>query len=154
MSRFIPHPGETAIHVWLDSHFGTGPLPDLRFWIRTDSQTIWAAAPSLLPPPGLEIQGLGVKAFRRAPPRGKPTSAFIALFGQRATRNVCDLDADQVQRFVQREPLTGFDGYGYQVVRTAWGVLGCGEIRDGVLRSLLPKHWLYGQPPLPDFGAG
>lgn len=156
---FHPHPGDAAIRSWLDAHFGVGDLPDIRFWVREDSQTIWAVAPAMAPPAGVPLQSLGIKAFRRAPPRGKPTSTFIALFGRRATRNVVDLDAAQTQAFVSGEQLTAahglaLDGHGYQVVRAPWGVLGCGELRGGVLKSLLPKHWLYGQPPLADFAAG
>lgn len=151
---FTVHPEEDAVRGWLDQHFAVGPLPDLRFWIRVDSKTIWAVSAHLRLPEGLEVQSLGVKAFRKAPPRGKPTSVFLGLIGARARRNACDLDAEQVHRFVSGERLSGFDGYGYQVVRAPWGVLGCGEIRDGLLRSLLPKHWLYGQPPSADFGQG
>lgn len=151
---FAIHPDEAGVRAWLDTHFAVGPLPDLRFWVRTDSQTIWAVAASVDVPPGLVVQSLGVKAFRKDPPRGKPTTALLGVIGARARRNACDLDPEQVVRFVAGEGLTGFDGYGYQVVRAAWGVLGCGEIRDGVLRSLLPKHWLYGQAPPEDFGLG
>lgn len=151
---FVIHPDEAAVRGWLDQHFGVGDLPDLRFWVRTDSQTIWAVAAGVTIPAGIEVQSLGIKAFRKAPPRGKPTSTFVGVIGARAERNVCDLDADQVVRFVAGERLTGFDGYGYQVVRAPWGVLGCGEIRDGLLKSLLPKHWLYGQAPPADFGTG
>lgn len=150
----MPHPDDAMIRGWLDTHFEVGPLPDLRFWVRSDSQTIWAVAPDVMLPPGIVPQSLGIKAFRRAPPRGKPTSTFLGVIGARAHRNVCDLDAAQVVPFVSGERLAGFDGYGYQVVRAPWGVLGCGEIREGLLRSLLPKHWLYGQPPSADFGAG
>lgn len=154
-----PHPDDAEIRAWLDAHFGVGDLPELSFWVRTDSQTIWAASAGIAPPEGVPLQSLGIKAFRRLPPRGKPTSTFIALFGGRATRNVCDLNAAQTQAFISGERLTAasglpLDGHGYQVVRAPWGVLGCGEIRGGELKSLLPKHWLYGQPPLDDFAEG
>ena len=151
---FLPHPEDAGIRGWLDAHFRVGLLPALAFWMRADSQTIWAVSASATPPAGVALQTLGIKAFRRMPPRGKPTSSFIGLFGAEATRNVCDLDAAQTLAFVQGAPLEGFDGHGYQVVRAPWGVLGCGEIRQGVLTSLLPGHWLYGQPPLADFAQG
>lgn len=71
----------------------------------------------------------------------KPTSVFIQLFGRHARKGVVSLDKEQAKRFASgRDPEIGTDvSRGYVIVRYGKYDLGCGHLKEGVLKNMLPK---------------
>jgi NOL1/NOP2/fmu family ribosome biogenesis protein len=98
---------------------------------------IWATSASLIPPlasprlPGLRI-------LRRAPGGLKPTSVFLALLADRITARRVDTDLDRLRKLLlgQWIPTDASDGHCAIVFRA--DVLGCGRVRDGRVRALIP----------------
>ncbi len=144
---FEPVPDQAAVLAWLEHRYGlsSAVFAGHRFWHRPGSPAIWIAAADCLPPPGLRLEACGLLMSREPLPRAKPTSVFLQRFAASATRNVVDLDTEGTGRFLRGEtqPLpAGSEGRGFCVVRAAGRVLGCGQVTDGELVSLLPRAWV------------
>ena len=142
---FIPLPEPEALLAWLDATYG---LPaDLfaghRFWLRTDSGTLWLTDAGTVPPPGVRLDAFGLLAFRDAPPRGRPTNTFALRFGAHATKSVLELDVAASRALLAGEPVAVADATetGWRIVRGPGQVLGMGWVAEGQLRSELPRSW-------------
>lgn len=79
--------------------FDAEVLAPLRFWLRTDSGAVWAAAADVDPAgvDGIETVGLAVSRSVDAPLR--LSTAFARRFGRHATRNVVRVSADDAAHF-------------------------------------------------------
>jgi NOL1/NOP2/fmu family ribosome biogenesis protein len=92
----------------------------------------------------LKIEAAGVPLVRRISSGWKPTTAGFQLVGQQATRNVVDLDDEDMERFLedgilhQTLPLQA----GYVIVRWNGKVLGCGLYGRPGLQSQIPGERL------------
>lgn len=91
---------------------------------------------------GLDYESVGLPFLRVGGEHDKPTTDALQRFGDRATKNVVDLSADEARGFVQGETVErefDVEDLGYVVVRHDGSVLGCGLYFPGELRSQIPK---------------
>jgi len=112
-------------------------LADLTF--IEGREEIWAC--SSVPPPGIEPdRPSGVRALRRQTDGLKPTSAFLIALGDRITASRVDLDADGLRRVLlgQRIPSPSRQSDGYGALCFRGDVIGCGKVRGGSLKGLIP----------------
>jgi hypothetical protein len=112
--------------------------------------------PGPVPPP--ELVGLPGAGVQVSPP--KLTTAAAMRFGDRAARQVVDLEPEQAQAFIRRETSTlgagqcaQLESPGYAIVRLRGFAIGLGAVKraDGGFRlaSLYPKAWV-GNAEVPD----
>ncbi len=151
---FEPCADRARLLDFLAERYGMAPavFDDFTFWCRPGAPSIWMTTAALELPPGPHVEALGVLVMRKPPPAGKPTSTFLMRMGGHATRQALDLDDAGAAAFLRRESLdlsaTAVDGAegvrGYCVVRDRIGVIGCGFVQGGVLRSELPRAWTEG----------
>ncbi len=71
----------------------------------------------------------------------KPTSVFIQLFGRHAKKGIVNIGKEQAKRFASGMDLEiGTDlSRGYVIVRYGNYDLGCGRLKEGILKNMLPK---------------
>lgn len=144
---FEPLPEQARLRAFFQWRYGIDPsvFEGHVFIGRPNTRSVWIAARSCAPPPGLRPASMGIQVMRKPPPRGKPSSVFLQRFGGQASRNVYVLGEEGAARFMRREsqriaPID--DAQGYCVVRTERRVLGCGRIEGETLHSEIPKAWL------------
>lgn len=145
---FEPLPDQGLVPRYCAERFGIDPavFAGHVFWRRAGSRLIRIADRGCVPPPGVEVDSIGMQVMRRPPPRGKLTSVFMQRFAAGATRNVYRLDDARAIRFMAREtlPITPVDdASGYAVVIGPDGVLGCGRVVGEHLHSEIPRAWLH-----------
>ncbi len=131
---------------WLEERFGIAPstFESYRWWRRRGARAVWIAARDVVVDAQWAVEAVGLVAFRKPPPRGYPTTAFVARFGGFATRRVAevgDVEALALLRGAEidwnSEPTAG-----PVVVRNAsLGALGRGWIRSGRLTLELRREW-------------
>ncbi len=136
----------------LRRHFGlpADAFTGLRFHARGDE--IHATDAGHAPWPRPRPQSSGIPLIKRAGHWPKPTTAAAMLLGDRATRNVVDLNRDQRDAYQRRaaiapdpEQLRACTGRGYVIVRYAGLALGAAFLarRDPPeLRSEFPRIWV------------
>lgn len=129
---------EEALHVF-ERRFGVPPdaLADLTFVERPDE--IWVCRSH--PPSGIQPERpSGLRALRRVGTSLKPTSAFLAALGERITTSRVDLDRDSLRAVLlgRRILLTDPPADGYVALCYRGDVLGCGQLRGGLLHGLIP----------------
>lgn len=143
---FEPYPDAAGVRDYLCERFGmpAEALAEHAFWWRRGTRSIWILRAGHAPPAEAAVEAAGLVAFRQAPPRGFPTSAFLRRFGHAATRAVVDVDWPSALRLMHGEGLAE-DGYpergGPYILRSPRAVLGRGWTREGVLRLDVPKGW-------------
>ncbi|HSG89727.1 MAG TPA: RsmB/NOP family class I SAM-dependent RNA methyltransferase [Pseudomonadales bacterium] len=133
---------------------------DLHFFL--DSRHLRAVRSDHAPPAGIQLENIGIDFARRRSTHPKITTGTAMAIGQRAGRNVVELDGEELERWRAREELAlpkarlaGCER-GYQLVRSNGLVHGTGFLRlddagDGRLESQFPKAWMRGRPA--DAGA-
>lgn len=119
---------------------------------RPNAKTVWIADRRLRIPPRPEPTAVGMPFFHTKSRYPRPTSAAAMRFGRHATRNVVDLDEDQVRALVAQrdvrltcEQERSLSGTGYVFARYRGVVLTVGLYRSeqegGVLIGAVPKSW-------------
>ena len=131
-------PREEALRLF-EQRFGVAreSLADLTF--IEGREEIWAC--SSVPPPGIKPdRPPGVRALRRQVDGLKPTSGFLIALGDRITASRIDLDADALRRILlgRRIPSLSRQSDGYGALCFRGDVIGCGRVRGGSLRGLIP----------------
>jgi len=79
--------------------------------------------------------------FARADKTTKPSTNMIQLFGKYATKNIVELEKDEVQILISGEDIekqTSCED-GYVILKYKNYNLGCGLLKDGKLKGLIPK---------------
>lgn len=69
----------------------------------------------------------------------KPTSNFIHMFGHLASRNVISVGREQARAFSMGEDLEAEGEDGYVIISYDGRPLGCGLLKGGAVKNLLPK---------------
>jgi hypothetical protein len=143
---FEPYPESEAVWRYLAERFGLtkDTFAAHRLWHRPGVTSIWIAHAACRPASVLRVQGLGLMAFRRPPPRGYPTSTFLRRFGAGAERNVYDVSWEAALQLMHERTLAvrDLDSHsGPWVVRCGQTVIGRGWVRESVLRLDAPKTW-------------
>ncbi|MCP4658660.1 MAG: hypothetical protein GY856_24885 [bacterium] len=119
---------------------------------RPNAKTVWIADRRLRLPPRPDPAAVGMPFFHTRARYPRPTSAAAMKFGRHATRNVVDLDAQQVRELVAQrdvrltsEQERSLTGTGYVFARYRGIVLTVGLYRaqeeGGVLIGAVPKSW-------------
>ncbi len=119
------------------------PLEKLQrysFWER--GRKVWAFSGELWEIKNIEA--LGIKALTRGRDL-KPSTAFLRIVGEYATRNVVHLPEDEALLFLKGEDVK-IDApveHGYVIVRCHADILGCGFYRkeEKRLQSLVPAKY-------------
>ncbi len=125
--------------TYLERRFGV-PIPTLdalTFVERRDAWWVCTAAPH----PGIESnRPPGLRALRHQPGGLKPTSAFLVALGDCIIRSRIDLTIDALRSLLLGHRLKAVIDLtdGYVAVCYQDDVLGCGVVRHGVLRGLIP----------------
>lgn len=116
--------------------FGVAEVPG-RLVVRGES--IWlTTAPDW--PEGVRIHAMGVRLFRVQRQGFKPTSFGLMVLGPRITQRRVELTREELRdlllgRVLPKEGLPE----GYVALCLEGEVLGCGEVRNGKLRSHIPR---------------
>jgi NOL1/NOP2/fmu family ribosome biogenesis protein len=129
---------------WWETRFAIGAetFENHTFWERGAGK-IWAFAAEA--PTPIAIEGLGMTMLRTRQEHWKPTTNAVQRFGETATRNVIELDAEQAVTFLDGEDQElDWDGdWGYliaaQEIGGAHEPIGVGLFVHGELRSRIPK---------------
>lgn len=143
---FEPYAHAEGVWAYLEERFGMArfDLAGFRLWQRGEGKTVWILPSGIDVPGDLKIEWAGLPVLRQPLPRGFPTNAFVRRFGDRATRNVFDVDWETALRLmyshqIEAEALDPKGGP--YVVRSPLGPLGRGWVRKGRLLLDIPKGW-------------
>ncbi len=138
----------------LVQRFGLPPGSPARLrLLRRGRRWLHAVADDHRPPAEPEPRFLGIPLFKLDASQPKPTTAAALLLGRHATRNVIEVDADQLAATLSRRPfaprsdqLEGCDDAGFLILRHRGIPLGAGLLakRDGclVVESQVPRSWV------------
>jgi NOL1/NOP2/fmu family ribosome biogenesis protein len=137
-------PSREAVLEWWETRFGLPPesFADFTFWEKGAGK-LWAFHDTLDYPVRAESLGLAVLRVRQE--HWKPTTDAAQRFGNGATRNVLELDAEGARAFLRGEDREiEWDGdWGYLFVTHelagAPEPIGVGLYLHGELRSRVPK---------------
>ncbi len=115
--------------------FGLEELPG-RVLYR--SGTYWlTSSPELLE--GVTIHAVGIPLLREQRGGLKPTSFGLSLLGDRLRRGVVELGREELLALLLGRTLPREGRDGYVALRYQDEVLGCGQLKGGKLRSLIPR---------------
>jgi NOL1/NOP2/fmu family ribosome biogenesis protein len=133
-----------AVLAWYEDRFGIDPgtFDDHTFWEKGAGK-VWVLAGEA--PSPIAIEALGMTFLRTRQEHWKPTTDAVQRFGDRATRNVIDLDGSAARRFLAGETQElDWDGdWGYLVAAHEFAggraPIGVGLYTYGELQSTVPK---------------
>jgi NOL1/NOP2/fmu family ribosome biogenesis protein len=152
--RQVPgRPSRQEVLDWWDERFGIDPetFDDHSFWEKGAGK-VWAFSGDVADP--APVEALGLTFLRTRQEHWKPTTTAAFRFGEAATRNRIELDADAAARFVRGEDQeVAWDGdWGYLIATQDLGgdqtPLGVGLYLYGELRSRVPKGYQQPLEPL------
>ena len=114
-------------------------LSDLeRFLFVEHAGEIWAAtaaAPSVLS----LARPAGVRALRRMESGFKPTSTFLVLLGERIRAGRAEVETQEdLAALLLGKDLPSSLGPGFAAISFRGDVVGCGTVREGRIRALIP----------------
>jgi NOL1/NOP2/fmu family ribosome biogenesis protein len=138
---------------WWDDRFGIDPetFAEYSFWEKGAGK-VWAFAGDVTDP--APVEAIGLTFLRTRQEHWKPTTTAAFRFGERATRNVIELDPTAAARFVRGDDQDlQWDGdWGYLIaahdVAGEVTPLGVGLYLYGELRSRVPKGYQTELAPL------
>ncbi|MEM4272355.1 MAG: hypothetical protein QXH30_02100 [Candidatus Bilamarchaeaceae archaeon] len=72
----------------------------------------------------------------------KPSTSFVQLFGNLATKNTVELNREETLRFAAGDSLETAQNAetGYVIVKFKGAAIGCGFYKDGKIANLFPKR--------------
>jgi len=89
----------------------------------------------------LNVAGAGLKLLKSTGSGGfKPSTRGVQVFGRWATKNLCDVTAEDLRALVEGRSLPREGARGFVLLRFAEAVVGVGLLRDGQLVSQLPRN--------------
>lgn len=116
--------------------FGVEELPG-RVLQRGDSWWL-TTAPEV--PPGVRVHSLGVRLLRVQGRGLKPTSFGLVLLGPRIKKGRVELTREELLSLLLGRPLRREGLHpGYVALCLEGEVVGCGEVRGGVVRCHIPR---------------
>jgi NOL1/NOP2/fmu family ribosome biogenesis protein len=80
----------------------------------------------------------GLRALRIQPDGLKPTSVFLVHLGDWITSSRIEVDRDALRRLASGQPLPSDREDGYVALSYRGDVIGCGQVRRGALRAVIP----------------
>ncbi len=99
---------------------------------------IWAA--TVAAPSSLSLaRPAGVRALRRTESGFKPTSAFLTLLGERVCAGWAEVETQEdLAALLLGKDLPCSLGPGFAAISLHGDIVGCGTVREGRLRALIP----------------
>ena len=139
--------GESYRRWWSETYGGPADVLASFAFFQRGGKTVWVAAR------GVELRGLdpvdavGIPFVRMESRVWKPTSVAALAFGSAATRNVVELQDNEMRAFLGRETVELGDddrrrelpNRGFVIVRYRGVPLGCGQWRPDAVVSCVPK---------------
>lgn len=89
----------------------------------------------------LDLETAGIRFLRRTGRGLKPTTYGLQVIEDGITRNVVQVERDELSKLLRREGMIPRDieEEGYVAIRFKDKVIGCGMFKDGVVSSRIPK---------------
>lgn len=129
----------------LETRFGWKKELFEDFGFLQSSDKIWICSKECLKDyvSGLKIETIGLLFARKGYQRDvKPTTNIVQLFGKHTTKNVVELTDEQTYTFLHGLDISDFKSDasdGYVIVRRGEDYLGVAILRQGKLKSQVPK---------------
>ncbi len=102
------------------------------------ADAIWAAS-AVLPPSLSSLRPPGLRALRRMRDRLKPTSLFLRFLGDRITSSRVEIaDPGELRTLLLGGELPTEMSAGYVAISFRGDVIGCGAVRDGRVKAVIP----------------
>ncbi len=114
------------------------PIPD---WVKIEGKS------------NLRMMSSELQNFQTTTPKGipaanmngvfpKPSTSFLQLFGNLATKNVIELEKEDALKFATRENLQTLQNAetGYVILKYKGATLGCGFYKEGKIENFFPKQ--------------
>lgn len=140
-----PCPDDTRRRVieYLNQRFGLDPeiLEEYSFWVASKGRVIIGPAEI---PKDIRIDTAGI-LIARVHQNVKPSSNLLQLFGRSMSKAIVELHREDACRFMQGLDLSlpdysevDFDD-GYVLLQYDGYPLGCGLLKDGKIKNMLPR---------------
>ena len=109
-----------------------------RFLFVEHAGEIWAATAAA--PSGLSLaRPAGVRALRRTESGFKPTSAFLTLLGEKVRAGRAEVETQEnLAALLLGKDLPCSLGPGFAAISLRGDIVGCGAVREGRIRALIP----------------
>ncbi len=105
--------------------------------IEQHGDDVWAASES--PPPDIPARRpTGLRILRRTPKGPRPTSSFLILLADRVTGGRIELGVDDLKDLLLGRQLAVDGSDGHVALAYHGDVVGCGHMRRGMVRALIP----------------
>jgi NOL1/NOP2/fmu family ribosome biogenesis protein len=138
--------GDERGEVWdfIEGRFGVPIDVRDRYTLWERGKTYWALSGSsstMKSMASLKIISVGIPLVRKIRDQLKPTTGGLRLLSHWVTQNRIRLDETAASKLLHQGELlwTGEQSDGYVLLDTKEGVLGCGLLHRGRLRSQIPK---------------
>lgn len=131
---------ESKAWEYLEERFGVGSHDLANFelekiagdwWLHTGTQNI-----------ELTYETRGIRFVRETGQGLKPTTYALQLLGPRLSKNVVEVDKEELEKLLKREKMIEREldtSEGYVAIKYEGRVIGCGMYKDGVVSSRIPK---------------
>ena len=143
--RFVDTTRRIELIGWFTDRFGVSPSFFAGFAFLETRQAYWllSDSPHLDKLRRLRVHRTGVPVLRKIQNRLKPTTSAVRLFGNRATRNVVDLDRAHLMRLLRYGEihLSSHVTPGYVIVSSQSQILGCGLFTGRKLLNQIPRGY-------------
>lgn len=129
-----------AVLGYLEERFGIGQQHFSGFGLYMGSKGRVFLGPKRIPGPATPVS-VGI-LIARISGSVKPSTNLLQLFGRHATRNVMELSKDEAIRYLNGEDLRVSEKKvtdGYVLLQYLEFPLGCGMLKKGVIKNMLPK---------------
>jgi len=129
-----------AVLEYLDERFGLGPelFSDFGFYLASKGR-VYLGPKQSIPKPRIVTIGLLVARVSDAI---KPTTNLLQAFGRHVKKNSIPLTKEQTVSYARGEdirPESGDVTDGYVLLTSDGHPLGCGLLKDGTIKNMLPK---------------
>ncbi len=132
---------QRMILEYLEERFGFDPQIFSGYAFYAGAKGRVYLGPSALPLAGKAISS-GILIARTDPGKVKPTTNLLQLFGHHVKKNFIDLDRAKAASFVNGEDIEMRESAaddGYVLLRYAAMPLGCGLLKNSMVKNMIPK---------------
>ncbi len=130
---------------YFTDRFGIGLSSFEGFRLLESRRTYWllTQSPHVEKLKSLKVHTAGIPVLRKSKTYLKPTTAALQMFGFRASRNVVNLDRQQLDRLLTDNQISLSLSMtpGYVILAHHRHILGCGLYIEGRLLSQIPRSY-------------
>lgn len=146
--RFVDDPRRSEVLKYFEDRFGIGLDVFQSFGLLESPQAYWllSLSPQVEKLKRLRIHTAGIPVLRKMKQELKPTTTAIQIFGNRATKNIVNLNRQQAADLLKNEemPFPSSMAPGYVILAYRRHFLGCGLYTGRRLLSQIPRSYLPG----------